>query len=81
MTRQRSVEPSRRGSANGTVPARMVENTPTSLRSQIVDRDEIEIAVRAERLSLCDFLEGINDGEWAAKSLCSARSSLAIRTR
>lgn len=38
----------------------------------VMDRDAIDAAVRAERLSLCGFLEGLDDAEWAAQSLCSA---------
>jgi uncharacterized protein (TIGR03083 family) len=37
-----------------------------------MDHDEIVAAVRAERLSLCDFLDGLNDAEWTAQSQCSA---------
>lgn len=38
----------------------------------VLDPDEIDAAVRAERLNLCDFLEGLDDAEWSTRSLCSA---------
>lgn len=41
-------------------------------RRPVLDRDEIDAAVRAERLSLCDLPEGLDDSEWAAQSMCSA---------
>lgn len=34
--------------------------------------DDIATAVRAERLALCDFLEGLDDSDWIAQSLCPA---------
>ncbi len=45
---------------------------PSGQASSTMDRDEIDAAVRIERLSLCDFLEGLDGAEWTAQSLCSA---------
>ncbi|MGQ0574226.1 MAG: maleylpyruvate isomerase family mycothiol-dependent enzyme [Pseudonocardia sp.] len=38
----------------------------------VLERAQIDVAVRAERLSLCDFLDGLDDSGWATQSLCSA---------
>ncbi|WP_246633315.1 maleylpyruvate isomerase family mycothiol-dependent enzyme [Pseudonocardia nigra] len=45
---------------------------PTDRGGPAMDRDEIEAAVWAERLSLCDFLDGLDEPEWGVQSLCSA---------
>lgn len=37
-----------------------------------MDRVEIDAAVRAERLSLCDYLEELDGADWDVQSLCSA---------
>lgn len=34
--------------------------------------DQVATAVKVERHDLCDFLEDLDDAEWAAPSLCSA---------
>lgn len=37
-----------------------------------LDPDEIAAAVRAERLRLCDYLDGLQDIDWTVQSLCAA---------
>ena len=37
-----------------------------------MEPDEIESAVRSERLNLCDYLDGLTEPQWATQSLCSA---------
>jgi uncharacterized protein (TIGR03083 family) len=37
-----------------------------------LEPDEIDSAVRTQRLNLCDYLDGLDDSEWTVQSLCSA---------
>jgi uncharacterized protein (TIGR03083 family) len=45
---------------------------PTSRGRVGMHRDEIDAAVKAERLSLCDFLTDLDEQDWTVQSLCSA---------
>lgn len=41
-------------------------------KAHTMEPDEINSAVRTERLNFCDYLDGLTDAQWAARSLCSA---------
>jgi hypothetical protein len=40
--------------------------------SHALEPDDIDSAVRTERLNLCDYLDGLDDSGWTVQSLCSA---------
>ena len=45
---------------------------PLPSKGLAMDEERIASAVSAERLALCDFLDGFGDADWAAPSLCTA---------
>jgi uncharacterized protein (TIGR03083 family) len=52
-------------------PSPTVDRTPDRREALIVDETLIRAATGSERLSLADFLDGLDEAEWATQSLCA----------